>query len=141
MDQQESTRSINKSQISIDISIGTSRYQDKFQPQLIHIINTNHIQKNKWDSQDQSSVYEKWHEDIAHDMQMRQTRVTLKKASNYYTASQFPQDRIRMQEASTQQETRFDQIQVDFQRSVENIHQHPKIPIIIQPVSFGNSQN
>ncbi|CAD8078528.1 unnamed protein product [Paramecium primaurelia] len=172
MDQQESARSIN---------ISSSRYSDKFQPQLIHI-NTNHIQKNKLDNQEISPVYEKSHEDMTHDKQMRQTRVNLKKASNFYTASQFPQDRmqnargskimqlikqknqlkkfkdrlfqnahiyprhpneqltnfleeqyihkIHHHQKNSSQETRFDQVQMDLQRSVENIHQNQKIPII-----------
>ncbi|CAD8181804.1 unnamed protein product [Paramecium pentaurelia] len=172
MDQQESARSIN---------ISSSRYSDKFQPQLIQM-NANHIQKNKLDSQDFSPVYERSNDEMAHDKQMRQTRANLKKSSNYYTASQFPQDRIQNTRGSkfiqlikqknqlkkfkdklfqnahiyprhpneqltnfleeqyihknqhhqknSQQEVRFDQVNMELQKSIDNVQQYQKIPII-----------
>ncbi|CAD8082487.1 unnamed protein product [Paramecium sonneborni] len=172
MDQQESARSIN---------ISSSRYSDQFQPQLIHI-NSHHIQKNKHNSQDFSPIYEKSNEEIAQDKQIRQARANLKKTSNYYTPSQFPQDRIQNARGSkimqlikqknqlkkfkdrlflnahiyprnpnpqltcfleehfihknhhhqknSQQETRFDQGQLELLKSIENVQQHQKIPII-----------
>ncbi|CAD8093113.1 unnamed protein product [Paramecium sonneborni] len=120
MDQQESARSIN---------ISSSRYSDKFQPQLIHI-NTNHIQKNKQDSQDFSPIYEKSNDEIGYDKQIRQARANIKKSSNYYTASQFPQDRIQNARGSKimQLIKQKNQLKKFKDRLFQNAHIYPRNP-------------
>ncbi|CAD8172446.1 unnamed protein product [Paramecium pentaurelia] len=83
MDQQESARSIN---------ISSSRYSDKFQPQLIQI-NQQQIQKNIKDSQEFSPIDEKSQEDIVKEKQQRQNRGNFKKSLNYNSTSINPQDK------------------------------------------------
>ncbi|CAD8178796.1 unnamed protein product [Paramecium pentaurelia] len=85
MDQQESARSIN---------ISSSRYSDKFQPQLIQM-NQKQIKLNKEDSQEFSPIYEKSQDDIVQEKQQRKTRGNFKKSLNYNSTSINPQDKVQ----------------------------------------------
>ncbi|CAD8177571.1 unnamed protein product [Paramecium octaurelia] len=85
MDQQESARSIN---------ISSSRYSDKFQPQLIQI-NQQPIQKNVENSEEFSPMDENSQEDIVKEKKQRQNRGNFKKSLNQHSTSINPQDKAQ----------------------------------------------